>query len=81
MLRTALTRNGFSWQEGDTVEEFDKICEVQSDKAAVEITSRYAGTVHRLCHDPGAMVQVCRAACHAPLQFGLSPSHNKVRRT
>jgi len=34
---------------------------VQSDKAAVEITSRYAGTVRRLCHPPGAMVQARRA--------------------
>ena len=39
------------------VAEFDRVCEVQSDKAAVEITSRYAGTIRRLCHEPGAMVQ------------------------
>ena len=44
-------------QEGDVVAEFDRVCEVQSDKAAVEITSRYAGTIRRLCHEPGAMVQ------------------------
>ncbi|KAK9827299.1 hypothetical protein WJX81_002270 [Elliptochloris bilobata] len=48
-------------KEGDVVAEFDRICEVQSDKAAVEITSRYAGTVRRLCHEPGAMVQVGEA--------------------
>ena len=50
--------------------EFDRVCEVQSDKAAVEITSRYAGTIRRLCHDPGAMVQ---ARQHPSPQPGASP--------
>ncbi|KAL0078207.1 2-oxoacid dehydrogenases acyltransferase-domain-containing protein [Phycomyces blakesleeanus] len=35
-------------QPGSVVEEFDRICEVQSDKAAVEITSRYAGMISKL---------------------------------
>ena len=50
---------------GDEVEEFQQLCEVASDKAAVEITSRFAGTVERLHHQPGDMVQVgdtCRLA-------------------
>lgn len=33
---------------GDTVEEFDPVIEVQSDKATVEITSRYAGIVEEV---------------------------------
>ena len=43
---------------GDYVHEFDKICEVQSDKATVEITSRYHGTVDALAGNVGDMVQV-----------------------
>ncbi|XP_053686129.1 lipoamide acyltransferase component of branched-chain alpha-keto acid dehydrogenase complex, mitochondrial [Sabethes cyaneus] len=35
-------------KEGDTVEQFDNLCEVQSDKASVTITSRYEGKIVKL---------------------------------
>jgi 2-oxoisovalerate dehydrogenase E2 component (dihydrolipoyl transacylase) len=43
---------------GDRIEQFSRICEVQSDKAAVEITSRFDGVVSKLLYQPGEMALV-----------------------
>lgn len=43
---------------GDKIEEFDRLCEVQSDKASVEITSRFTGTVAELKYKVGDMAKV-----------------------
>lgn len=45
-------------QPGARVEEFSPLCEVQSDKASVEITSRFAGVVKSLHYDAGEMARV-----------------------
>ena len=45
-------------KSGDTVKAFDRICEVQSDKATVEITSRYDGVIETVHHAEGAIVKV-----------------------
>ncbi|KAL2922954.1 Lipoamide acyltransferase component of branched-chain alpha-keto acid dehydrogenase complex mitochondrial, partial [Bienertia sinuspersici] len=45
-------------QEGDKVEEFQPLCEVQSDKATIEITSRYKGKISHILHAPGDIVKV-----------------------
>lgn len=43
---------------GETVAEFDKICEVQSDKASVEISSRYAGSIVKIHYGPNDIAKV-----------------------
>jgi 2-oxoisovalerate dehydrogenase E2 component (dihydrolipoyl transacylase) len=42
-------------QPGARVEQFDKICEVQSDKASVEITSPFDGVIKKLHYEPDDM--------------------------
>ncbi|CAI5442135.1 unnamed protein product [Caenorhabditis angaria] len=48
-------------KEGDTISQFDKVCEVQSDKAAVTISSRYDGIVRKLYHNVDDMAKVGQA--------------------
>ena len=42
----------------DYVHEFDNLCEVQSDKASVTISSRYQGTIFKLNFKPNDIVKV-----------------------
>ncbi|GAA5847598.1 hypothetical protein JCM11251_005957, partial [Rhodosporidiobolus azoricus] len=48
---------------GDKIEEFDPLVEVMSDKASVEITSPFSGTVKALSGDVGAMLKVGSTLC------------------
>jgi 2-oxoisovalerate dehydrogenase E2 component (dihydrolipoyl transacylase) len=45
-------------KEGETIQQFDKVAEVQSDKANVEITSRFEGVVKKLYYKTGDIAQV-----------------------
>lgn len=62
-------------KKGDNVKAFDKLCEVQSDKASVEITSRYDGEVGDILHSVGSIVKVvssvsCAHSLKEVLQVG-----------
>ncbi|KAG2790487.1 Lipoamide acyltransferase component of branched-chain alpha-keto acid dehydrogenase complex [Phytophthora cactorum] len=45
-------------KSGDKVKQFQNVCEVQSDKATVEITSRYDGVVTKVHYEVGEMAKV-----------------------
>lgn len=45
-------------KEGQEIHQFDLLCEVQSDKATVEITSRYDGIIKKLHYNKGDMAKV-----------------------
>ncbi|UIZ23036.1 hypothetical protein KXD40_003814 [Peronospora effusa] len=45
-------------KSGEKVKQFQNVCEVQSDKATVEITSRYDGIVTKVYYEVGEMAKV-----------------------
>jgi 2-oxoisovalerate dehydrogenase E2 component (dihydrolipoyl transacylase) len=54
------------------VEEWDKLCEVQSDKASVEITSRFAGVIKKLHYEAGDMAKVGKPLLDIDIQSDVS---------
>ncbi|KAF1989274.1 hypothetical protein K402DRAFT_350067 [Aulographum hederae CBS 113979] len=61
-------------EPGARVEQFDKICEVQSDKAAVEITSRFDGVIKKLYYEADDMARVGKPLVDIDIQSEISPA-------
>lgn len=45
-------------KEGDAVKRFDVVAEVETDKATVELSAPWAGTIHRICCEADEYVEV-----------------------
>ena len=61
-----------------TVAQFDQICEVQSDKASVTITSRFDGIVRKLHYDIDEIAQTGDALVDIEIEDGTSSEDNKT---
>ncbi|KAK4560484.1 hypothetical protein LTR86_005681 [Recurvomyces mirabilis] len=59
-------------QPGARVEQFDKLCEVQSDKASVEITSPFDGVIKKLYYDPDDMAITGKPLVDIDIQSEIS---------
>ncbi|KAF5661011.1 2-oxoisovalerate dehydrogenase E2 component (dihydrolipoyl transacylase) [Fusarium heterosporum] len=60
-------------EPGAHVEEFSPLCEVQSDKASVEITSRFSGVVKKLHYEAGEMAKVGKAFVDIDIEGEAKP--------
>ncbi|KAJ4783373.1 Dihydrolipoamide acetyltransferase component of pyruvate dehydrogenase complex [Rhynchospora pubera] len=65
-------------QEGDHVEEFQRLCEVQSDKATIEITSRFKGQIHQINFTPGDIVKVGETLLKIQTEHSQSDSSKRT---
>lgn len=68
-------------QPGARVAQFDKICEVQSDKAAVEITSRFDGIIKKLHYEADDMAKVGKPLVDIDIQSDISLEDEALLKT
>ncbi|KIW52337.1 hypothetical protein PV05_07979 [Exophiala xenobiotica] len=68
-------------EEGAPIEEWSPLCEVQSDKASVEITSKYTGVIRKLHFGQDAVVQVGDPLLDIEVEGGSEPQETGEQET
>jgi len=68
-------------EEGAPIEEWSPLCEVQSDKASVEITSKYTGVIRKLHFGHDAVVQVGDPLLDIEVEGGTEPQETEEQET
>lgn len=68
-------------KEGDTIAQFDNLCDVQSDKAAVTITSRYDGIVKKLHYKVDDLARVGQVLVDIEVEDGKAVEETEAPAT
>ncbi|KIW91316.1 uncharacterized protein Z519_08212 [Cladophialophora bantiana CBS 173.52] len=64
-------------EEGAPIEEWSPLCEVQSDKASVEITSKFSGVIKKIHFPQDAVVQVGDAMVDIEVEGDAEPEETE----
>ncbi|OCT51924.1 Lipoamide acyltransferase component of branched-chain alpha-keto acid dehydrogenase complex, mitochondrial [Cladophialophora carrionii] len=68
-------------EEGAPIEEWSPLCEVQSDKASVEITSKYSGIIKKIHFPQDAVVQVGDGMVDIEVEGDAEPQESAEQET
>src|SRR5699024_9978490 len=72
------TINSWLVQVGDTVNKYDPIAEVMTDKVNAEVPSSYAGTIKEIVVEEGDTVSVGELICYIEIEQAKEPSEKTI---
>ena len=67
-------------KEGDVIVEDQPVADVQTDKALIQIPSKFNGTVHKLHYAQGELAILCMSPCFQWLLKKMTPARQSLLR-